>query len=161
MRTHKPKNTRHTTQRKNQDNNPMHDMRKNTQRNRKMNKLFIVYLAFIVFTEYVTIIVNQSYGLFHYAFILVAILTLFSINPEKNPLLYLSLSLAPIIRIISLSTQGQIISDISLILLLASKELISTDTRKTLQAIYKALTTVIAPLLISFTLNISNILGLL
>ena len=120
-----------------------------------MNKTWVVYLAFIIFAEYVTIIVNQSYGLFHYIFILVCLLTLFSIKPEENTLLYLSLSLAPLIRIISLSTQGQIISDILLILLLATKELISTDTRKTLQAIDKSLTKVITPLLISFTLNIS------
>ncbi len=126
-----------------------------------MNKTFTVYLAFILFTEYVTLFVNQSYGLFHYIFILATILTLFSINPDENPLLYLSLAIAPIIRIISLTTRGQIVSDILLILLLASKEMVDTDSRRSLQILGKTLTKVIAPLLISFTLNITNILGLL
>ncbi len=126
-----------------------------------MNKTFTVYLAFILFTEYVTLFVNQSYGLFHYIFILATILTLFSINPDENPKLYLSLTVAPLIRITSLTTQGQILSDITLILLLATKELTDTSTRLSHKNLGKALTKVIAPLLISFTLNITNILGLL
>ncbi len=126
-----------------------------------MNKTFTVYLALIIFTEYVTMFVNQSYGLFHYIFILVAILTLFSINPDENPLLYLSLTVAPLIRITSLTTRGQILSDITLILLLATKELADTSKRLNHQILGKSLTTVIAPLLISFTLNITKILGLL
>ncbi len=126
-----------------------------------MNKTFIVYVAFILFTEYVTLYVNQSYGLFHYIFILATILTLFSINPDENPKLYLSLAIAPIIRITSLTTRGQILSDITLILLLATKELADTSTRLSHQILGKALTMVIVPLLISFTLNITNILGIL
>ncbi len=126
-----------------------------------MNKTFTVYLALIIFTEYVTMFVDQSYGLFHYTFILVCLLTLFSINPEKNQKLYLSLTVAPIIRIISLSTRGQIISDILLILLLATKELADTSPRLSHKILGKTLTKVILPLLISFTLNITNILGLL
>ncbi len=120
-----------------------------------------MYLAFIFFTEYVTLFVNQSYGLFHYIFILATILTLFSINPDENPLLYLSLAIAPLIRITSLTTRGQIISNITLILLLATKELADTSTRLNHQILGKALTKVIAPLLISFTLNITKIMGLL
>jgi len=127
-----------------------------------MNKpLLIAYLAFIMFAEYVTMSVDPGYGLLVHVFIPVSLLTLFRLKPEENPKLYPILSVAPLIRIITISMHLQVISDILLILLLASKELISTDTRKTLQAIDKALTTVILPLLISFTLNISKILGVL
>ncbi len=126
-----------------------------------MNKTFTVYLAFILFTEYAILCVNQSYGLFHYIFILATILTLFSINPDENPLLYLSLTVAPLIRITSLTTQGQILSDITLILLLATKELADVSTSLNHQILGKTLTKIIAPLLISFTLNITKILGLL
>ena len=123
--------------------------------------LFIAYLAFIVFAETVTMYVDPVYGIFIHAFIPIIILTLFRLKPGENPTLYPILSVAPLIRIITISMHLQVVSDILLILLLASKELVSTDTRKTLQAIDKALTTVIVPLLISFTLNISEILGLL
>ena len=126
-----------------------------------MNKTFTVYLALILFTEYVTMYIDLGYGVFIYAIIPVSLLALFRLKPEENPKLYPSLSIAPLIRIITLSMNTQIISDILLILLLASKELISTDTRQTPQAIDKALTIVIAPLLISFTLNITKILGVL
>jgi len=126
-----------------------------------MNKTFTVYLALILFTEYATIFVDPGYGIFHHTFILVTILTLFTLNPEENSKLYLSLAVAPIIRITSLTTRGQIISDITLILLLATKELVDTSKRLSHQILGKALTKVIAPLLISFTLNISKILGLL
>ncbi len=126
-----------------------------------MNKTFTVYLAFILFTEYAILFVNQSYGLFHYIFILATILTLFSINPDENPKLYLSLAIAPLIRITSLTTQGQIISDITLILLLATKELADTSKRLNHQILRRFLTMVIAPLLISFTLNITNFFGII
>ena len=129
-----------------------------------MNKLqvFLGYITFIVFAETVTSFVDPSYGLFLHSLILVSLLVLSSLKYGENPSkLYLSLSVAPLIRIISISMHLQVISDILLILLLASKEMISTDPRKTLQAIDKALTTVILPLLISFTLNISKILGVL
>ena len=124
-------------------------------------KIFITYLAFIVFAETVTMYVDPGYGLLVHVFIPVSLLALFRLKPEENPNLYPILSVAPLIRIITISMHLQVISDILLILLLASKELISTDTRKTLKAIDKALTTVILPLLISFTLNISKILGFL
>lgn len=126
-----------------------------------MNKLFIGYLAFIVFAETVTMFVDPGYGLYLHFFILVSLLTFFIINPDENPKLFLSLSIAPLIRIISISTRGQVISDIFLILLLASKEMVDTDPRLSLKIIGKALTKVIVPLLISFTLNISKILGVL
>jgi len=124
-------------------------------------KVFITYLAFIVFAETVTMYVDLGYGLLVHVFIPVSLLTLFRLKPEENPNLYPILSVAPLIRIITISMHLQVISDILLILLLASKEMVSTDPRKTLQAIDKALTTVILPLLISFTLNISKILGVL
>jgi len=124
-------------------------------------KIFITYLTFIVFAETVTMFVDPGYGLLVHVFIPVSLLALFRLKPEENPNLYPILSVAPLIRIITISMHMQVISDILLILLLASKEMISTDTRQTLQAIDKALTTVILPLLISFTLNISKILGVL
>ena len=124
-------------------------------------KVFITYLAFIVFAETVTMYVDPGYGLLVHVFIPVSLLALFRLKPEENPNLYPILSVAPLIRIITISMHLQVISDILLILLLASKEMVSTDPRKTLQAIDKALTTVILPLLISFTLNISKILGVL
>ena len=127
-----------------------------------MNKpFFIAYLAFIVFAETVTMFVDQGYGLFIHALIPVSLLTLFSIKPEENPKLYPILSVAPLIRIITISMHLQVISDILLILLLASKEMVDTDTRQSLQTFGKSLTIVILPLLISFTLNISKILGIL
>lgn len=128
-----------------------------------MNKqVFIGYITFIVFAESVTSFVDPVYGIFIYALIPVSLLTLFSIKPEENPKLYPILSVAPLIRIITISMHLQVISTILLILLLASKEIISTDPRKTLQAIDKALTIVILPLLISFTFNVSSkILGVL
>ena len=125
------------------------------------NKVFIVYIAFIIFAETIYSSVDLGYGIFIYALIPVSILTLFSIKPEKNPMLYSSLSISPLIRIITISMQMQVISDILLILLLALKEIISTDTRQVFQNIDKSLTMVILPLIISFILNISKILGLL
>lgn len=119
-------------------------------------QVFIAYLIFIIFAETVTMFVDTGYGLYLYFFILVSLLTIFSIKPDWNPKLYLSLSLAPLIRIISISTSGQVISDILLIILLASKEIVDTDTRLSLQIIGKTLTIVIVPLLISFTINISS-----
>ena len=121
-------------------------------------KVFITYLTFIVFAETVTMFVDPGYGLFIHVFIPVSLLTLFSIKPEENPKLYPILSVAPLIRIITISMHVQVISDILLILLLAAKEMIDTDSRPSLQAFGKALTTVILPLLISFTLNISSAL---
>ncbi len=120
-----------------------------------------MYLAFILFTEYVTIFVNQSYGLFIYVFIPISLLTLFRIKPEENPTFYPILSSATLIRIISISTQRQIISDITLIIILATKELADTSLSLSHQSLGKDLTMVIAPLIISFTLNITNILGVL
>jgi len=127
-----------------------------------MNKpLLIAYLAFIVFAETVTMYVDPGYGLLVHVFIPVSLLALFRLKPEENPSLYPILSVAPLIRIITISMHLQVISDILLILLLASKEMVSTDTRQSLQNFGKALTIVILPLLISFTLNISKILGVL
>jgi len=128
-----------------------------------MNKsLFAAYLAFIVFAETVTMFVDPGYGLFIHVFIPVSLLTLFRLKPEENPNLYPILSVAPLIRIITISMHVQVISDILLILLLASKEIVTADPRKILKAIDKALTIVILPLLISFILNISSkILGII
>ena len=126
-------------------------------------QIFTAYTIFIVVAEVVTSFVNLGYGFLFHSLILLSLLVLSSLKQWENPSsgLYLSLTLAPFIRIISLSMRVQFMSDVLLILLLASKEIASTDTRKSLKAIDKALTIVILPLLISFTLNISKILGVL
>jgi len=72
-----------------------------------MNKLrvFIGYITFIIIAEVVTSFVYPGYGLFLHAMILLSLLVLSSLKYGENPSsnLYLSLSLAPLIRIISLS----------------------------------------------------------
>ena len=118
-------------------------------------QVFTAYIIFIIVAEVVTSFVDPGYGLILYTLITLSFLTLSSLKFGENPKLYLSLSFAPLIRIISLSMSVQVICSIILILLLASKEMISTDTRKNLQAFDKALTIVILPLLISFALNVS------
>jgi len=130
-----------------------------------MNELqaFSAYIIFIVVAEVVTSFVDLGYGFLFHSVILISLLVLSSLKHGENPSskLFLSLALAPLIRIISLSMRVQAMSTILLILLLASKEMVSTDTRQILKAFDKALTIVILPLLISFTLNISKILGFL
>lgn len=133
-----------------------------------MNKLgelqvFTPYILFIVVAEDVTSFVDLGYGFLFHSVILIYLLVLSILKHGENPSskLFLSLALVPLIRIISLSMRVQVTSDVLLILLLASKEMVTADTRKSLKAIDKALTIVILPLLISFTLNISKILGFL
>ena len=126
-------------------------------------RVFTPYILLIVVAEVVTSFVDLGYGFLLYSLILMSLLVLSSLKYGENPSsgFYLSLTLAPLIRIISLSMRVQFMSDILLILLLASKEMVTADTRKSLQAFDKSLTIVILPLLISFTLNISKILGFL
>lgn len=72
-----------------------------------MNKLqvFLGYITFIVFAETVTSFVDPRYGLLVHSLILISLLTLSSLKYGENPSskLYISLALAPLIRIISLS----------------------------------------------------------
>ncbi len=75
-----------------------------------MNKLverqvFTAYIIFIVFAEVVTSFKNPRYGLFLHSIILITLLVRYSLKQGENPSsgLYLTLSLAPLIRIISLS----------------------------------------------------------
>ena len=68
-------------------------------------QIFTAYLIVIVFAEVVTSFVDPRYGLSLHSIILISLLTLYSLkhgeNPSSKP--YLSLALAPLIRIISLS----------------------------------------------------------
>jgi hypothetical protein len=68
-------------------------------------QVFIFYLIFIAVAETVTSFIDPSYGLFFHSVILVSLLVLSAfwhrVNPASN--LFLSLSLAPLIRILSLS----------------------------------------------------------
>ncbi len=73
----------------------------------KMRKfqVFTAYLIAIIVAETVTSFVDPGYGLSLHSFILFSLLILSSLKYGENPSprLYLSLSLAPLIRIISLS----------------------------------------------------------
>jgi len=73
----------------------------------KMGELqvFTAYIVFIVVAEVVTSFVDPGYGLLFHSLILISLLVLSSLKHGENPSsrLYLSLSLAPLIRIISLS----------------------------------------------------------
>jgi membrane protease YdiL (CAAX protease family) len=68
-------------------------------------KVFALYITFIAIAEVVTSFVDPRYGLLVHSVILVSLLTLSALwhgaNPASN--LFLSLSLAPLIRILSLS----------------------------------------------------------
>ena len=68
-------------------------------------KIFIVYLFFIIIAEIVTSFINPNYGLFIESMILVSLLTLAAFwHKTKNASdLFLCLSIAPLIRIFSLS----------------------------------------------------------
>jgi hypothetical protein len=68
-------------------------------------KVFIAYIILIVFAEVVTSYVDAGYGLLIHSLLLVSLLILYSLKYGEKPSsrLYLSLSLAPLIRIISLS----------------------------------------------------------
>ena len=67
-------------------------------------QVFLVYITLIIFAETITSFVDPGYGLLVHSLILVSLLVLSSLKVGKNPSkLYLSLSLAPLIRIISLS----------------------------------------------------------
>lgn len=67
--------------------------------------LFLFYLVLIVAAEIVTSLVDPSYGLFLHSIVLVSLLTLAAVWYGKNPSssMLQSLSLAPLIRILSLS----------------------------------------------------------
>jgi len=68
-------------------------------------RVFTAYIIFIVAAEVVTSFLDPSYGLLFHSLILISLLVLSSLKHGENPVsrLYLSLSLAPLIRIISLA----------------------------------------------------------
>lgn len=68
-------------------------------------RFFVVYAVLIALAEIVTSFVDPAYGLSFHAFILISLLALSSWKSLESPLsrLFMSLSLAPLIRIISLS----------------------------------------------------------
>lgn len=68
-------------------------------------KLFLLYLILIVMAELVTSFVDISYGLFLHAIILVSLFTLSAVLHQRSSIssMLQSLSLAPLIRILSLS----------------------------------------------------------
>ena len=68
-------------------------------------QVFTSFLIVLVFAEVVTSFVDPGYGLFFHSLILISLLTLSSLKHGENPSskFYLSLALAPLIRIISLS----------------------------------------------------------
>jgi membrane protease YdiL (CAAX protease family) len=67
--------------------------------------LFILYLVLVALAEFVTNLVDPGYGLSLHAMVLISLLALSALKHSENPIsnLLLSLSLAPLIRIISLS----------------------------------------------------------
>jgi len=68
-------------------------------------RVFLGYIVLIVFAEVLTSFVSPSYGLVLHSLILLSLLVVSSLKHGENPVsgFYLSLSLAPLIRIISLS----------------------------------------------------------
>ncbi|MBA7633204.1 hypothetical protein ES703_40766 [subsurface metagenome] len=68
-------------------------------------RVFIGYILSIVVAEVLTSFVNPGYGLLLHSLILLSLLVVSSLTHGENPVsgFYLSLSLAPLIRIISLS----------------------------------------------------------
>lgn len=68
-------------------------------------RVFLGYILLIVVAELLTSFVSPSYGLVLHSLILLSLLVISSIMHGENPVsgFYLSLSLAPLIRIISLS----------------------------------------------------------
>ena len=68
-------------------------------------RVFAAYIVSIVVAEVVTSFMDPGYGLVLHSLILMALLVHFSLKQGENPSsgLYLTLSLAPLIRIISLS----------------------------------------------------------
>jgi len=76
-----------------------------TARERAELQVFITYLTFIILAEVLTSFIDPRYGLFLHSIIMISLLTLSSLKYRDNPSskLFLSLFLAPLIRIISLS----------------------------------------------------------
>jgi len=68
-------------------------------------RVFLGYILLIVLAEVLTSFVNPSYGLLLHSLILLSLLVVSSVTHEEGSVsgFYLSLSLAPLIRIISLS----------------------------------------------------------
>ena len=68
-------------------------------------QVFITYLIFIILAEVITSFIDPIYGLFLHFIIMISLQTLSSLKYRENPSskLFLNLSLAPLIRIISLS----------------------------------------------------------
>ena len=72
---------------------------------RTREQIFIAFIVFIIIAEIMTSFVHPGFGFLLHTVILVPLLAFSSIQYKENPFskLYLSLSLAPLIRIISLS----------------------------------------------------------
>jgi len=66
-------------------------------------RVFLGYILLIVFAEVLTSFVSPSYGLLLHSLIMLSLLVVSSVTHGKVSGFYLSLSLAPLIRIISLS----------------------------------------------------------
>ncbi|MBS7605942.1 MAG: CPBP family intramembrane glutamic endopeptidase [Candidatus Bathyarchaeia archaeon] len=68
-------------------------------------KVFIISIGLIAFAEVMTYFVNPGYGLFVHSSLLIILLALSSLSHESNPGsdIFLALSLAPLLRIVSLS----------------------------------------------------------
>ena len=68
-------------------------------------RVFLGYILLIVLAEVLTSFVNPSYGLLLHSLIMLSLLVVSSVTHGQSPVsgFYLSLSLAPLIRIISLS----------------------------------------------------------
>ena len=71
----------------------------------RKSKVFILYIIFIIFAEVVTSLYDPSFGMVLHSVILVSLLVLSTFRYKEHSVsnLFLSLSLAPLIRIISLS----------------------------------------------------------
>ena len=66
-------------------------------------KLFFCFLIFVIIAEVVTSLVDAMYGLFLHSMILFSLITLSAVRQKSVSNLYLCLSIAPLIRIFSLS----------------------------------------------------------
>lgn len=69
------------------------------------SEAFIAFINLIVFAEVITYFVNPAYGLFIHSLLLITLLALSALSHGSNTYsgLFLALSLAPLIRIVSLS----------------------------------------------------------
>ncbi|MBC7131426.1 hypothetical protein H5T51_09520, partial [Candidatus Bathyarchaeota archaeon] len=73
-------------------------------------KLFILYILLIIIAETITYLANAVWGILIHASLLISLLVLSALSYGSNPShrLFLSLALAPVIRITSLSLPTQL-----------------------------------------------------